>query len=80
MQNNILTKSKHLLKYHLHILLYVYFLLGLFVCGLFAPDDRVLALESALITEGWHLSALSVLLILPVPVLYYLRLRKPDST
>lgn len=79
MQPSLIARVKHLLKYHLHILLYAYFWVGLFVCGLFAPEDRVRALDSALVTKGWHLSLLSVLLVLPVPILYYLRLRRPES-
>ena len=61
------------LKVHLHAVLYTYFWFGLFVCGLVAPSDRVAALETDLISEGWHLSLISVFLILPVPVLYLLR-------
>ena len=72
------TRSKlvHLLKYHLHVILYSYFWLGLFVCGLVAPDERVAGLGSGLVTRGWHLSLLSVLIVLPVPVLYVLRFRR----
>jgi len=62
------------LKVHLHIALYTYFWFGLFVCGLVAPSDRVAALETDLISEGWHLSLISVFLILPVPILYLIRM------
>ena len=64
------------LKYHLHIALYAYFWFGLFVCGLVAPPERVAVLETDLISKGWHLSVLSVILILPVPILYIVRMRK----
>jgi hypothetical protein len=64
------------LRYHLHVVLYAYFWLGLFLCGLLAPDWRVRELDSGLIGKGWHLSALSVALLLPVPVAYILRMRQ----
>ena len=68
-------KLKHVLKYHLHIVLYAYFWFGLFVCGLAAPQERVAELNSNVITQGWHLSVLSLVLVLPVPVIYYLRIK-----
>ena len=68
-------KILHLLKYHLHIILYTYFWFGLFVCGLAAPDSRVAELNSRLITHGWQLSLLSAVLVLPVPLLYIWRMR-----
>lgn len=69
-------KLKFILKYHLHVMLYCYFWLGLFVCGLVAPDDRIAELGSDLISAGWHLSLLSALLVLPVPVVYLIRMRR----
>jgi hypothetical protein len=77
--NGFLDKLKYILKYHLHIILYSYFWFGLFICGLVAPDNRVIELESSLIGKGWHLSVLSLFLILPVPVIYLLRMRKTNS-
>jgi len=68
-------KLIHLFKYHLHVLLYTYFWLGLFICGLVAPQHRIDDLGSAIVTEGWHLSLLSLVLVLPVPILYYFRMR-----
>ena len=69
------------MKYHLHIALYTYFWFGLFVCGLVAPSDRIAALETDLISEGWHLSLISVFLILPVPIIYFIRIWRdsPDQ-
>ena len=78
MPPSLIARTTHLLKYHLHILLYAYFGVGLFVCGLLAPEERVRALGSGFITQGWHLSVLSVVLVLPVPVVYCLRLRRPE--
>ena len=72
-------KVKHFLKYHLHIALYTYFWFGLFVCGLVAPPHRVAALESDVLSRGWQLSVLSLFLVLPVPVLYVVRMRKRPS-
>ena len=72
---------KHLLKYHLHVLIYSYFWLGLFICGLLAPQHRIDLLESTFITQGWHLSALGLVLILPIPLIYCYRIWvKQDST
>ena len=68
-------RLKDTLRVHLHAILYAYFWLGLFVCGLVVPPERIAALDSDLITAGWHLSLLSVLLVLPVPVLYVWRMR-----
>ena len=69
-------RLKGFLKVHLHILLYSYFWLGLFLCGLAAPDARVAELHSRAVTKGWHLSLISVLLILPVPILYWARMAR----
>ena len=77
--DDISRKLKDILKYHLHIVLYSYFWFGLFVCGLVAPDWRVAELKSEVITEGWHLSLLSLVLILPVPVIYYVRVRRAQE-
>ena len=63
---------------HLPALLYGWFFFGMFLCGFLAPDDRVAGLESGLITEGWHLSAMSVVLGLPVVLLYIHRMRAAD--
>jgi hypothetical protein len=65
-----------ILKYHLHILLYFYFWLGIFIGGLVAPKERIDILNSNIITEGWHISLLSVFLIFPVFVVYYFRMKK----
>ena len=67
------------LRYHLHIVLYSYFWFGLFICGLAAPDERVAELGSGVITKGWHLSLLSMLLILPVPLYYWWQMRGTGS-
>ncbi|MAP02053.1 MAG: hypothetical protein CMD01_04460 [Flavobacteriales bacterium] len=65
-----------LFKEHFHVLVYFYFWLGIFIGGLLAPKDRVLLLDSALITEGWHLSVLSLLLVFPVFIFYYFKVFK----
>ncbi len=69
-------KLFYLFKEHFHILVYFYFWLGVFVGGFVAPKDRILLLESEVITEGWHLSALSLVLVFPVFIIYYIRVRK----
>ena len=74
--NGLIATVKEFLKYHFHIVLYSYFWFGLFVCGLVAPEGRVAELGSSVITKGWHLSLLSLALILPAPVVYYLRMRR----
>ena len=68
-----LKKLVWLFKYHFHALLYFYVWFGLFVSGLVAPSDRVANLHSSLITQGWHLSLLSTLVVLPWPIIYVLR-------
>jgi len=72
-------KLKYFLKYHLHIALYTYFWFGLFICGLAAPTFRVAQLKSNLISKGWHLSLISAILILPVPIIYIVRMRKTET-
>jgi len=64
---------------HFAISLYIWFFFGMALCGLLVPPERVAVLESAVITEGWHLSALAVLLICPVLFLYRRRLRENDT-
>lgn len=83
MQNNeivfpktgFLRKTKYVIKYHFHVIIYFYVWFGLFICGLVAPQDRVAELGSRLITQGWHLSLISVVLVLPWPVIYVIRFR-----
>lgn len=58
---------------HLPAILFAWFWFGMFLCGLLAPQDRVAELESALISEGWHLSVMACLLGGPVVVAYWLR-------
>jgi hypothetical protein len=72
-QKGFWKKLVYLVKYHFHALLFTYIWFGLFVCGLTAPEHRVRELGSGLITQGWHLSALSCLLVLPWPVFYIIR-------
>lgn len=61
-------------KTHLPALLYGWFWFGMFLCGLIAPSERVLALESSLLSQGWHLSLLAVLLGTPIGIAYWLRM------
>ena len=65
----------HWLQLHLPALLYAWFWLGMFVCGLLAPADRVAGLDSALVRQGWHLSVMCCVLGLPVLLLYLRRMR-----
>jgi hypothetical protein len=67
-------KLINFLKYHLHVALYAYFWFGLFISALLAPEHRVVELGSSVITKGWHLALLSLILILPVPFIYYFRM------
>lgn len=69
----IIKKLVYFLKYHFHALLFFYVWFGLFVCGLAAPPQRVAGLGSGLVTRGWHLSLLSVFVVLPWPILYVIR-------
>ena len=63
------------LQLHLPALLYAWFWLGMFLCGLLAPGDRVTGLDSALVQEGWHLSVMCCVMGLPVVALYVRRMR-----
>lgn len=63
---------------HLPIVLYAWFWFGMFLCGFLAPAERVAMLESGVITAGWHLSAMSVVLGLPVVLLYIHRMKGAD--
>ena len=72
-EKGFLKKIAYLIKYHFHVILFFYVWFGIFVCGLVAPQDRVAELGSSIITMGWHISALSILFILPWPVLYVIR-------
>jgi hypothetical protein len=80
----LLSQIVWLLRYHFHVMLFLYVWFGLVVCGLLAPDARVEQLGSSLVTRGWHLSLLSTLLVFPWPVIYFIRFRKearlPDET
>ena len=76
----LIANGKQFIKYHFHIVLYSYFWFGLFICGLVAPEARVAQLGSSVITKGWRLSLLSLVLILPAPVVYYLRMRRGGQT
>jgi len=64
---------------HFSITLYTWFFFGMALCGLLVPPERVAVLESAVITQGWHLSVLAVSLVVPVLFLYRRRLRDSES-
>ena len=64
---------KKWLETHTHVLIYASFWLGLALYGLAAPPERVALLDSALVTEGWHLSAMAAGMGLPVLWLYWRR-------
>ena len=59
---------------HLPALLYGWFWVGMVLCGLLAPADRVAALDSALVQEGWHLSVMACVLGAPPLIAYWLRM------
>jgi hypothetical protein len=65
-----------LIRYHFHVMMFLYVWFGLVVCGLVAPDARVEQLGSSLMSRGWHLSVLSTLLVFPWPVIYFIRFRR----
>ena len=69
------TKQSSWLQLHFPIILYGWFWLGLLLCTLFAPDERVRLLKSEMITEGWHLSVLSLIFGGGVLGAYCVRLR-----
>ena len=55
---------------HAAILLYAGFWISLSGYGLLAPPERVRLLESGLVTQGWHLTAMALLFGAPVLVIY----------
>ena len=59
---------------HLPIILYGWFFFGMVLCGFLAPEHRVRELESSLVTKGWHLSLLALLLGSPGVIGYWLRM------
>ena len=63
------------MKTHFHILLFAGFWMSLALQGLVAPPERVLLLESSIVTVGWHLTALAAFLGAPVIALYAWRMR-----
>ncbi len=62
---------------HFHVLLFAGFWASLAFYGLLAPPERLVLLESSVVTEGWHLTALAGLLGAPVIALYVWRMREP---
>jgi hypothetical protein len=70
---------KGFIRDHIHVVLYSYFWLGLFICGLAAPQERVAQLGSGVIQRGWHLSLLSMVLLLPVPIIYFFRMKRAGN-
>ena len=50
--------TPHWIEIHFPALLYGWFWIGMALCGLLAPPERVAMLESGLVTEGWHLSVM----------------------
>jgi hypothetical protein len=67
------------LKEHLPALLFGWFWVGMILCGLLAPADRVLELQSGLITEGWHLSVMAGVFGTVILSLYIRRCAPPKK-
>ena len=63
------------IKHHTHVLLYAGFWISLAGYGLLAPPERVALLDSGLVTEGWHLTAMALVFGGPVLFLYWWRMR-----
>ena len=61
---------------HAAALLYAGFWISLAGYGLVAPPGRVAQLESGLVTQGWHLTAMSLPFGGPVLFLYVHRMRR----
>ena len=74
-EKGAMKKAVYIVKYHFHAVVYFYVWFGLVVCGLAAPPERVAKLGSGLITQGWQLSLLATLLVLPWPIIYAVRFR-----
>ena len=61
---------------HAAILLYAGFWISSSGYGLLAPPERVRVLESGLVTQGWHLTAMAVIFGVPVLILYFFQMRR----
>ena len=65
---------------HLQALLYGGFWLSLAGYGLLAPPERVMALESTLVTRGWHLSLMAVIFGTSILTLYWYRMTRASDS
>ncbi len=79
-QKGFIKKLVYIVKYHFHVILFSYVWFGIFVCGLAAPTDRVADLGSGIITQGWHLSLMSIFIVLPWPIIYVIRFKFAKKT
>ena len=64
------------LRLHLPIILFGWFFLGMALCGLLAPYERVVELNSTVIGQGWHLSLLALTFGTAIITAYIWRLRQ----
>ena len=67
------------IKNYLPVLLFAWFWIGMIVCGLLAPHERVQDLESSIITEGWHLSVMAAIFGCLTVLPYWFRVVKDTS-
>ena len=72
-ESNPPPQKMSMLVTHLPAILFGWFFFGMFLCGFLAPQHRVAELESTVITEGWHLSAMACLFGIPILSAYWLR-------
>ena len=70
------TKKLHWIELHFPIILYTWFWFGLILCAVFTPEERVLMLKSQVITKGWDLILVSVILSTPIFWMYWKRVSK----
>ena len=59
---------------HFPFVIYVFVWFGIFVGGIFAPGEAVQVLKSNIITEGYHISLYSCIIMFPFMVFYLLRI------
>ena len=74
------SKKLNWIELHFPIILYIWFWFGLILCALFAPADGVLMLKSTMITRGWHLIVVAVVLSTPIIWLYCKRVSKSKKS
>ena len=60
---------------HLPVALYSFFWAGIFIGGIFAPQERIDLLDSSYLTKGYQISIISCILMWPFIIAYFIRFK-----